>query len=91
MIKVSLAHADNRKIILRETKTLKEGGDAFKNIYVHKDIHPLVNKEFCRLKEVEKQEREKPENQGRTVMYNASMHTILVDGVVVDRFKPNFF
>ncbi len=54
IIKVRLAHADDRKIIIGETKTLKEAGDAFKNIYVRKDVHPLANKEFRRLKEVEK-------------------------------------
>ncbi len=68
--------------------TLKEVGNAFKDIYVRKDVHPQVNNEFRRLKVVEKQEREKPENQGCTVVYNAIMHTILV---VIDRFKPNLF
>ncbi len=79
IIKVRLAHADGRKIILGETKTLKEAGDNFKDIYVCKDVHPLVNKVFHRLKEVEKQEREKTENQGRTAVYNATMRTIIVD------------
>ena len=39
-------------------------------VYVKKDVHPLVRKELSRLREVEKRERDKPENQGRNVRYD---------------------
>ena len=53
--------------------------------------NPAVRKEQNRIRFVEREERQKPENQGRDVKYDFESRCLLVDGIVVDRFKPSFF
>ena len=50
--------------VIGATLVLKTAGKLYEKVYVKKDIHPPIRKEFNRLKEVEKRERDKPENQG---------------------------
>ena len=90
-IKVVVSNTTERKRILEHTRNLKRAGDTFSKIYVKKDIHPLVRKELNRIHAVEREERNKPENQGRYVEYNNNTRCVTVDGVIVDRFKPSFF
>ena len=54
-------------------------------------MHPGVRREFNRLRLSEKTEKDKPENEGRTVEYDHATRTVTVDGVVVDRFRSSFF
>ena len=89
-IKVTLSDPETRKGILDAAKTLKDM-DGYKRVFIRKDVHPLVQKEFRRLRDVEKAERDKPENQGRTVTYDIDSRTVKVDGKIVDQFKPQFF
>ena len=91
LMKVSLVNANQRKDILEAAKSLKNAGDTFKNIYIRKDVHPMVQKEFHRLRQVERAEKEKPENVGRNVRYDPANRSVLVDDKVVDQFKPQFF
>ena len=65
--------------------------DPFKKIFIKKDMHPGVRREFNRLRESEKAQRESPDNNGRTIVYDRESRTIAVDGVVVDRFRSLFF
>ena len=92
-IKVVVSNTTERKRILEHTRNLKRAGDTFSKIYVKKDIHPLVRKELNQIHavHVEREEQNKPENQGRNVEYNNNTHCVTVDGVIVDRFKPSFF
>ena len=69
----------------------KTAGKSYEKVYVKKDIHPLIRKEFNRLKEVEKRERDKPENQGLNVDYDRNRREVIVNGKVVDHFRPMFF
>ena len=50
-----------------------------------------MRKELSRLREVAKKEKEKPENAGKTVMYDHNSRRVLVNHVVVDHFHANFF
>lgn len=90
-LKVVTSSAAERKLVLENSRNLKNAGQQFSRIYVNKDIHPLVRKELNRVRGVEKDERRKPENQGRTVNYDSDTRSVSVDGVVVDRFRPTFF
>lgn len=90
-VKVCLENPPDRKAILENAKQLKEAGDTFKRIYIKKDMHPGIRKEFARLKESEKTEKQKPENQGKQVVYDHSTRQVKVDGIVVDQFQPTFF
>lgn len=89
-LRVKLKNAHERKQILQNTKLLKDKPTPLNKVYVKKDIHPGVRKEFTRLKKVERHEKEKPENQGRKVTYDANTRSVTVDGHVVDKFRPQF-
>ena len=88
---VSTESKSVRDQVIRATSVLKEAGRGHEKVYVKKDIHPLIRKEFNRLKDVEKREKEKPENQGLDVRYDGSRREVIVDGKVVDYFRPMFF
>ena len=90
-VKVVLANNSDRQRVLDNTKKLKEAGNAMHRVYVKKDVHPLVRKELGRLREVEKRERDKPENQGRNVRYDYKERKVYVDSVVVDSYQGGFF
>ena len=91
VIKVQLENPECRTRILKMSSKLKEAGPSFSRIYLKKDMHPMVNREFQRLKKVTRDEREKPENQGRQVTYDPEKRQVLLDNVVIDEFHPTFF
>ena len=80
-----------RDQVIRSTSTLKTAGRGYEKVFVKKDIHPLIRKEFNRLKDVERREKEKPENQGLNIRYDGTRREVIVDGKVVDHFRPMFF
>ena len=65
--------------------------DAFRSIYVKKDVHPIVRKELDRLRDATKREKERPENQGKSVRYDYRERKVYVDDVVVDSFQVTSF
>lgn len=80
-----------RTHILDQAKNLKSSGDAFKKIYVKKDVHPAVRKEWQRLRDVEKAERERPENAGCVIYLNARERKLYRDGDIIDSWNPQVF
>ena len=87
---VMKSNVDQQKA-LADSKKLKEAEGKFKDIFIKRDVHPAVRKEMGRLYGVERNEKEKPENAGRAIVFDKQKRIITVDGVVVDRFKPTFF
>lgn len=83
-IKFILTNATDRATILANTKELKSAGMEFKRIFVCKDVHTAIQKEFFRIKEVEKREKEKPEYAGRNVKYDRDVRILMVDDQVVN-------
>ena len=55
-IKVTLTNASDQKPLLGDTKLLKELPEPFSKIYVKRDMHPGVRREFLRLRNAEKTE-----------------------------------
>lgn len=90
-LKVVTENPAQRKRVITDAKKLKEAADCFKSIYIKKDVHPIVRRELNRIRQVERDEKRKAENQGRDVRYDYETRCLLVDGIVVDRFKPAFF
>ena len=90
-LKVITGNPQERKRVIDDAKKLKNVDERFKKIFIKKDIHPAVRKEQNRIRFVEKEERQKPENQGKDVKYDFESRCLLVDGIIVDRFKPSFF
>ncbi|KAK8377055.1 hypothetical protein O3P69_013599 [Scylla paramamosain] len=50
-----------------------------------------VRKEYARLRTREREEREKPVNVGANITYDRKDRVLLRDGVVIDRYQPQFF
>ena len=90
-IKVVLENAYDRQLILSNAKKLNDMTGALKAARLKKDVHPAIRREFGRLIEVEKKEKEKAENAGRTVAFDHLRRVVTVDGEVIDSFKPSFF
>ena len=77
--------------ILDRAKNLKTSGDLFKKIYVKKDVHPAVRAEWQRLRDVEKVEKERPENAGCVIYLNTRERKIYRDNSVIDSWNPTVF
>ena len=80
-----------RNAIVEKARNLKNAGPPFDSVYIRKDIHPAVRRELRRLRRREKEENEKPENQGTNIVYDTEQLVLLRDGLVIDRYAPNFF
>ena len=90
-ILVSFSDKSFRQKVLSATENLKESAEPFNRIFVKKDLHPAIRKEQDRLRKAEKEEKDKPENQGKTVKYDYKQRVLLRDGQIIDRFSPSFF
>jgi len=44
-----------------------------------------------RLREVEKKEKGKAENQGCNIRYDPKQWCVMVDDVIIDTYRPSFF
>jgi len=89
-ILLKVASKARRDEILANTKVLKER-DAFKKIYVKKDLHPAVRNEWKRLRDVESAEKRKPENQGCSIELDYISREVKRDDVVIDSWSPTYF
>ena len=90
-IKATLTQKSLRNPILKDAPKLKDKGVAYKRIYIKKDTHPAFRKEYDRIHKSVKTEQEKAENRGKVVVYDHENRVVTVDGIVVDRYNPNFF
>lgn len=79
-----------RNAILDKARNLKTVGPPFSNAFIKQDIYPVVRKELGRLRRREKEEREKPEDQGTNIRYDATERVLLRDGVIIGRYAPSF-
>ena len=90
-LKVVTNNPQERKLVLDSTIKLKHAGQSFSKIFVKKDLHPIVCRELNRLRAVIREEKNKHENAGKSVVYDRETRCLKVDGIVVDRFKMFFF
>ena len=79
---------EQRDKILENTKSLREAGPSYRSIYVKKDVHPAIRKEWKRLRDVEAAEKAKPVNQGCTIQLDYKRREVTRDGVVIDKWSP---
>ena len=79
-----------RSRILSNAKNLKSAGESYSRIYVKKDVHPGVRKEWERLREAEKREKERPENVGYEVKLDTRERKLYRNGEVIDGWNPQF-
>lgn len=90
-ILVSLASRDERDTVLDKAKNLKTCEDPYKKIYIKKDVHPSVRAEWRRLREAEQREKERPENTGCNIHFNARERRLYKDGMVIDQWTLQAF
>lgn len=90
-ILVTLGNKVSREKTLEKTKLLKEVGGDFSTIYIKKDLHPSVRKEWKRLHDAEKRENETPENVGCNIHFNTRERKLFREGVTIDSWNPYFF
>ena len=91
-IKVVFPNANDRQMALALADNLNNIFDgALKDVKMKKDTHPAIRKEYGRLFEAERKEKAKAENVGKHVFFDKKKRLLLIDGEIVDRFKPSFF
>lgn len=90
-ILLTLEDKDQRSKILENASKLKTSGEIYSKIYVKKDVHPSVRNEWRRLREVEKHEKERPENAGCTIRLDTQERKLYRDAVVIDTWNAQFF
>lgn len=80
-----------RDSVLEKAATLKNMPEPYKKIYVKKDSHPEVRREWKRLKDVEEEEKRKPTNEGCNIRLDYRERVVYRDGVEIDRWRPHPF
>lgn len=80
-----------RESILEKTKRLKEAGRPYDRIFIKRDVHPNVRKEWKRLRDAEALERDRPENAGCTIRLDTRERKLYRDDVVIDQWIPQPF
>ena len=89
-LKVTLKNKRDRRPVIENAKKLKNN-TSISSVYIKKDIHPAFRKEMWRLYEAEKRERDRPENMGKTVIFDREERVLMVDDVIIDRYNPQLF
>ena len=55
-----------------------------------KDVHPGVRTEWQRLREAEMKEKDRPENVGYDIHFDARQRKLFRNGEVIDSWNPQF-
>ena len=77
--------------MLEETNKLKQAGGELSRIYIKKDVHPSIRAEWRRMCEVEKREKERPENAGCVIRLDTRERKLYKDNVVIDEWNQQSF
>jgi hypothetical protein len=78
-----------RNRLVEKSKELKTAGNQYKEIYVKKDVHPAVRREWWRLHTVKEEEEKRPENVGHQIKIDYIRRVVLKDDVIIDSWSPN--
>ena len=76
---------------LEIAKKLKDLAEPYKKVYIKKDSHPEVRKEWKRLKDAEQEENRKSSNTGCTIRLDYKERALYRDNVVIDKWRPHPF
>ena len=71
-----------------KAKRLKQAGGNYATIYIKKDIHPSIRMEWRRLREVEQNEKERPENSGCVIRLDTRERKVYRNNVIIDSWQP---
>ena len=87
-----LVRVDSKPIrdkVLDKSQKLKDSQEPYKKIYIKKDSHPEVRKEWKRLRDVEQTEKSK--HPGSEIRLDFKERVVYKDGVVIDKWRPHRF
>ena len=91
-ILVNVASKEHRDAVIEKAKKLKnDRREEFQHVFIKKDVHPAVRKEWGRLRGVLKKETEKAENVGVRIHLDTRERKIYRNDVVIDTWKANYF
>ena len=90
-ILVVVISKENRDGVLENSKKLKDAGSSYERVYVKKDLHPAVRKEWNRLREAERNEKSRPENQNVTIRFDSRERKLYRNDTVIDSWNPHPF
>ena len=79
-----------RGLILDSANRLKSSGENYRRIYIKKDIHPSVRREWRRLREADATEKTRPENVGSNIRLDTRERKLYKNGLVIDSWNPHF-
>ena len=88
-IKITVRDINERNEAISSSSNLKNI-PVLSKIFIKRDTHPAIRKEWKRMNDVLRAEQQKPENQGCNVEFNKREKIITRDGVVIDRWRPLF-
>ena len=80
-----------RDEMLEKSKKLKELQENYKKIYIKKDSHPEVRKEWKRLRDAEEVEKNKPSNSGCTIRLDFKQRVLYKYDIAIDKWRPHPF
>ena len=80
-----------KEAVLEKSKILKDKGELFRKIYIKKDIHPEVRKEWDRLRAAEVREKNDPANQGAIIRLDTKERKLYRNDSVIDSWTPHPF
>ena len=90
-----LAEVDSRTerdTALDKAKGLKSSNkEAYKKIFIKKDVHPSVRAEWTRLHEVVKKEKERPGSSESNIRLDFRERKVYKDGSVIDQWNMSGF
>ena len=82
---------ETRDTVLEKAKALSTKGENYKKIYIKKDIHPEVRKEWDRLRAAETREKADPNNVGATIRLDTRERKLYRNDTVIDSWTPHPF
>ena len=89
-ILVVLENTDIKNELLENAKHLKKAEQIYAKIYIKRDVHPSVRREWKRLYDSYDSEKRKPENAGCRIEIDKRKRQITRDGQVIDKWNLNF-
>ena len=90
-ILLTVASKRIRDRILDKTNLLKAAGRGFSRIVVKKDLHPSIRKEWKRLHDAERAEKERPENAGCVIRLDFRERKLYRNETVIDSWNLQYF
>ena len=90
LLVVTDSFESRRKILQKKSKLKNHNDERFQSIYIKPDEPLAVQKEWKRLRDALRKEKEAPPNQGVEIRIDYKSRQLLRDGTVIDQFKPPF-